>query len=235
MVPVDQINAQLASLRAQRFKQQREHASNCIERGTSDIAEGFFTLYQIRVQETYKAEYATWDKFIHEFKEEVHYASRTLIYDMVRVIRRLKSLQGEDGDALVNDEEILQALRTPMVIRDALNKCGRWTRGGGFEGLVDGVEAPILPKLNPSDAEVMALIVLDALELERGEARKFISQKVGEPQIWAKLVETDAVAGIEIIDEDEEQTFNFFMKGALTSRARDYLERAFRARFEERG
>lgn len=226
MVPVDQIN---------RFKQQREHASNCIKKGTSDIAEGFFTLYQIRVQGTYKAEYATWDKFIHEFKEEVHYTSRTLIYDMVRVIRRLKSLQGEDGDALINDEQIMQALKTPMVIREALNKCGRWTRGGGFEGLVDGIEAPILPKLNPSDAEVMALIVKDALELERGQARKFISETVGESQIWAKLIETDAAAGIEIIDGDEGQRFEFFMKGALTSRVRDYLERAFRTRFEERG
>lgn len=225
MVPVDQLD---------RFKQQREHASNCIKKGTADIAEGFFTLYLIRAEETYKAEYATWGDFINDFKEEVHYASRTLMYDMVRVVRRLKSLQGEDGDALVNDEEILRALRTPMVIREALNKCGRWTRGGGFEGLVDGVEAPILPKRNPSDAEVMALIVKDALELERGQARKFISETVGESQIWAKLIETDAAAGIEIIDEDEGQRFEFFMKGALTSRVRDYLERAFRARFEER-
>jgi len=152
-MPVDQINTGLVLLHAQRFKQQREHAANCIKVGTRNVAEGFFTLYQIRVEETYKAEYATWGDFIDEFKHEVHGASRTLMYDMVRVVRRLKSLQSEDGNALVNDEEILQALSTPMVIRDALNKCGRWTRGGGFEGLVDGIEAPILPKLNPSEAE----------------------------------------------------------------------------------
>lgn len=156
------------------------------------------------------------------------------MYDMVRIVRRLKSLTAEDGDALITDDEIIQALQTPTVIQEALNKCGQWKRGGGFEGLVNGVEAPILPKLNPSEAEIMALIVLDAAALSRGEGRKYISLMAGEPQIWVKLVETDAATGIEIVDEDAEQSFKFFMNGGLSSRARAYLERVFGARFEER-
>jgi hypothetical protein len=206
-----------------RFQAQREEARECFNRAATDCAKGFFVLYQIQEQETYKAEYERWDDFLEDFAHEVKDASRTLMYDRVRLIRRLKSLEWSNDD-------IMEALESPTVVQEALRKCGDWERGGGFIKLTNGVDTPFYPE-DTSQAEAMTEIVKDAMALPRGEGRKYVSERAKEPQIWAKLVDAGTAVSITIVDEDEDQRFEFFHKGKISSRAREYLERVFRARF----
>lgn len=213
-----------------RFQSQREEARDCFNRAATDYAKGFFVLYQIHEQKTYEAEYERWDDFLEDFAHDVKDASRTLMYDMVRVVRRLKSLNEEQE--LWTDEDIMEALERPTVVQEALRKCGDWKRGGGFLGLTNGVDVPLLPE-EVSEAEAITEIVKDAMALGRGEGRKYVSERAREPQIWAKLVETDGATSITIVDADEDQSFEFFHKGGISSRVREYLERAFRSRFGE--
>ena len=211
-----------------RFQAQREEARDCFNRAATDYAKGFFVLYQIHAQKTYEVEYERWDDFLEDFAHEVKDASRTLMYDMVRVVRRLKSLNEEQE--LWSDDDIVEALERPTVVQESLRKCGDWKRGEGFIGLTNGVDVPFLPE-HTSEAEVMTEIVRSAMALPRGEGRKYVSERAREPQIWAKLVEVDGATSITIVDADEDQSFEFLHKGAISSRVRGYLERVFRGRF----
>jgi len=208
-----------------RFQSQREEARECFNRAATDYAKGFFVLYQIHEQKTYEAEYDRWDDFLEDFAHEVKDASRTLMYDMVRVVRRLKSLEWDDDD-------IMEALEKPTVVQEGLRKWGDWERGGGFIKLTNGVDIPLLPE-DTSEAEAMTEMLKDAMALGRGEGRKYVSERAKEAQIWAKLVETDGATSITIVDADEDQSFEFFHKGPISSRVRGYLERVFRGRFGE--
>lgn len=211
-----------------RFQAQREEARECFNRAATDYAKGFFVLYQIHEQKTYEAEYERWDDFLEDFAHEVKDASRTLMYDMVRVVRRLKSLNEEQE--LWSNEDIMEALEHPTVVQEVLRKCGDWERGGGFIKLTNGVDAPMLPG-DTSDAEAITEIVKDAMALPRGEGRKYVSERAKEAQIWARLLDVGTAVSITIVDEDEDQRFEFFHKGKISSRVREYLERVFRSRF----
>ena len=216
-----------------RFRKQKDHAEECLNTGVELLAEGWLTLYEISAEQTYLAEHETWEEFLAEFAKHVKDASRTLMCDRVRMVRRLKDIGW-------SDEEVLKALKSPTVAQEGLLKWGEWERAGGLHKLTNGTDRNVwitdeegIPIENPTDAEILTHHLKNAIECGRGEGRKYISETVGEEQVYARLRDTSSFTAIFIVDEDLGKTFEFFCREAISNGARNYLERRFGTRFEE--
>jgi len=203
-----------------RFREQKEHAKECLNKGVEMLAEGWLTLYEISAEKSYLAEYETWEEFLEDFSHDVKDASRTLMFDRVRMVRRLKDIGW-------TDEQILEALKSPTVAQEALIRFAEWQRGGGLLKLANGVQKPE----ELEDDEALSQMVETAIGLPRGEGRKYVSETMGQDQVYARLKETDGFTAIIIVDEDLGTTYEFFCKEAISNGARNYLERKFGTRF----
>jgi len=213
---------QNSELQLTTFREQRKYAAECLNKGHEMLAEGWLALYVIKAEKSYEAEFETWEEFVSDFTHDVPDTSRTLVYDMVRMVRRLKALEWPD-------DEILKALKSPTVAQEALLEFGEWERGGGLLKLSNGVERPE----DADDVEVISEMVKTAIDLPRGEGRKYVSETTREPQVYATLKEADDFTLIVIVDDDTNERFEFFCRELVSNGARNFLEKKLGTRFAE--